>query len=555
MNQERLEKLLDAYFDEALTDSERAELEYLLLSSPAARDLFWQRARFHALLRRYGMEYWGSRLAEQFAAEAKTTRERAARGTDWRERLRILWGWFGPGFRWAAAVGMALGVLLTVWLWPRSVERPLPETAPVAEVEPAEFEPRVAQLVRAVGVEWADPAAALLPGTVLKAGTLNLKRGWVEVEFYRGARVVIEGPAEFELISDLEARCRSGKIRVEVPPPAHGFKVLSPQLNVVDVGTSFGMEVRQGGEAEVHVFEGRVEMANPTAPHDARALERGQTVRVSATGQVQPVGSAAATYVSLEDVERWFRAELRQRYRTWLESRQGVILDPTLLLYYDFEGLSANARLLPNRAPQAPVESHGTIIGCQRAQGRWPEKGALDFKQFGDRIRFALPGRFESLTCLAWVRVDGLSHRLNALMMAGKARAGEPQWQLEQDGRLLFGKRILDGWGEDHMENYKTDPLLTPEHMGLWMQVAVVYDGPAREARHYLNGREVSSHPLVQPLALVLEAMEIGNWTPQVGQPMEPIRSFNGRMDEFAMFSRALSGDEIQQAYALGRQL
>lgn len=549
MNHERLEKLLDAYFDEALTQAERAELEFLLLSSPAARELFWYRARFHALLRRYGMEHWGSRLAEQFGPAAEAVRSRAERRRDWRERLRIIWGWFTPGLRWAVAGGLALA--LAVGLWLRPDRRPEPQPASVTQAPTPVFQPPVAQLVRAVGVEWADPERAYSPGAVLTAGPLHLTRGVIELGFYRGARVVIEGPAEFELVSDMEARCRRGRMWVEVPPPASGFRILSPTVQVVDVGTSFGLDLRTDGQAEIHVFQGQITMAQAVGPAEPRPVREGESVRISATGQVLPLQEYGASFVSLEDIAQQALAQMQERYRAWREHLPARLADPALILFYDFEVPGASVRTLPNRVPNAPHESHGTIIGCQWTQGRWPGKGALDFKQFGDRIRFALPGSHPSLSCLAWVRVDGLSHNLNALMMSGKARAGEPQWQLEQDGRLLFGKRILDGWGEDHMENYKTAPLLTPEDMGLWMQLAVVYDGNARLVRHYLNGREVSAHPLVQPLALILEAMEIGNWTPQVGQPIEPIRNFNGRVDEFAIYARPLAAEEIHTNYRL----
>jgi hypothetical protein len=52
---------------------------------------------------------------------------------------------------------------------------------------------------------------------------------------------------------------------------------------------------------------------------------------------------------------------------------------------------------------------------------------------------------------------------------------------------------------------------------------------------------------------LVTKSLEIGNWTPVSGEPMEPIRNFNGLMDEFAIFSRALSAEEMQRFYAAGR--
>lgn len=554
MNDARLERLLDAYFDEQLSEAERGELEYLLLSSPQARQLFWKRARFHSLLRRYGTEYWGKWLAEKYSSDEAggVPHQQDNPRTKKFGEIWILPDWFFPGFRWVISGAAAALVLLATLIW----LRPAPQKLATPSIEKESvFQPAVAALVRAVGVEWATETNRYSSGAVLTAGSLKLTRGLIELEFYRGARVVIEGPAEFELVSDMEARCLSGKIRVEVPPPAHGFKVLSPNLEVVDVGTSFGLEVRSDGQADIHVFEGEVKMASPSTPETQQPLTEGQSAQVSRSGEIRSVQLAATDFVSLEDIELQYTIAMQQRYRDWQAHATRLKQDPSLLIYYDFEGQHSTPRTLANHAINAPTESHGTVIGCQWTEGRWPGKGALDFKQFGDRVRFTMPGRFSSLTCLAWVRVDGLSHSLNALLMSGKARAGEPQWQLKQTGSMLFGKRILDGWGSDHIEGHESIPVLTPEQMGLWMHLGVAYDLTSRTVRYYLNGEEVSHQTIKSSLLVSLETMEIGNWTPQIGQPIEPTRNFNGRMDEFAVFGRSLSAEEIRGIYEIGRPL
>lgn len=43
MESERLEFLLNRYFDQALLPEEKAEFEQTLLSSADARELFWER--------------------------------------------------------------------------------------------------------------------------------------------------------------------------------------------------------------------------------------------------------------------------------------------------------------------------------------------------------------------------------------------------------------------------------------------------------------------------------------------------------------------------------
>ena len=54
-------------------------------------------------------------------------------------------------------------------------------------------------------------------GATLEPGWVRLKSGMVAIDFFSGARVLIEGPAEFELRSGTEAFCQSGRLRAEVP--------------------------------------------------------------------------------------------------------------------------------------------------------------------------------------------------------------------------------------------------------------------------------------------------------------------------------------------------
>jgi FecR-like protein len=69
-----------------------------------------------------------------------------------------------------------------------------------------------------------------------------------------GARMVIEGPTELQRVSPMEAVCPTGRMVIEVPPPARGFHLETPQLNVADLGTSFGVDATRG-QTEVHLFK------------------------------------------------------------------------------------------------------------------------------------------------------------------------------------------------------------------------------------------------------------------------------------------------------------
>jgi len=50
MKPDRLEELLQRYIDRRLTPPERVELEQELLSSPAARRVFWQQLHLEGIL-------------------------------------------------------------------------------------------------------------------------------------------------------------------------------------------------------------------------------------------------------------------------------------------------------------------------------------------------------------------------------------------------------------------------------------------------------------------------------------------------------------------------
>ena len=133
----------------------------------------------------------------------------------------------------------------------------------------------------------------------------------------RGARVVLEGPAEFQVVSDMEAVCGLGKLRVDVPPSAHGFKVLAPNAQVVDLGTAFGMQVRADGQSDMQVLEGQVKMADKASP--LRNFNQGQAVHVDGSGQMNEVAPDGKTYLSPAEVERRVNDESRRQFQGWRE--------------------------------------------------------------------------------------------------------------------------------------------------------------------------------------------------------------------------------------------
>jgi hypothetical protein len=115
----------------------------------------------------------------------------------------------------------------------------------------------VGRLAVANNCQWVgDPPSRI--GDRLKDRTLALRKGVVELKLDRGATVVIEGPAEFEVRSPNGGYLRRGKLVATVPLRAAGFTIQTDTVAVVDFGTEFGVKVDERERTEVQVFEGSV---------------------------------------------------------------------------------------------------------------------------------------------------------------------------------------------------------------------------------------------------------------------------------------------------------
>jgi len=188
----------------------------------------------------------------------------------------------------------------------------------------------VAVLTRGVNLEW--ESAAITPGTPLSPGLLKLKSGIAQIEFYQGARVLIEGPAELQLISSGEATCTRGKLSANVPPQAKGFRINTPKGTIVDLGTEFGLDVSDAS-AEVHVFKGEVELHQ--AAESMKSLKEGQAMAFAAESQMLPAN--LSNFASLSDLDSRTAVSDRTQLDRWRAASDQLNADPALKLHFNFQ--------------------------------------------------------------------------------------------------------------------------------------------------------------------------------------------------------------------------
>lgn len=492
--------LIQHYLEGTLSSAEAGELHVLLQNNPLLGEKLLQHFEMDAMLR--------------------ATKPLAAAGEGLRPTLLPKRRFTFATVSSVAALAACL-VLAGTW-----VVLSLPKQA--AE----DFTASVAVLTRGVNLEW--ESAAITPGTPLSPGWLRLKSGIAQIEFYQGARVVMEGPAELRLVSSGEAVCNRGKLSAHVPPQAKGFRIQTPKGSIVDLGTEFGLEVR-GDDAEVHVFKGEVELHSPSAP--VIALKEGQAAALAEKRSATLVAKAA-NFVSLDEFDSRAESSNRAQFERWRVAAAKLDNDSALRLRFDFQDDDSH-RVLRNHAPGG---EDGSIVGASWTTGRWPGKGALEFRHISDRVRLSAPAEVKALTMAVWVRVNGLDRYFNSLFMSEGWSDRKIHWQIVRDGRIRLG--IAGAPGKDP-QDCDSEVFFTPDRLGRWTHLAVVFDPQARQVRHYANGEIIAQIPLQDASPLKPGIAELGNWNDRRTTGVA-IRHLSGTMDEFALWDRVLSHEEIR---------
>ena len=529
MNNQERNELIDALIEGDISEADFVRLEAEFTIDPEARQAYYDRLTLSAML---------TTVANAPSQPVRKSVAPASRR------------WI-PVFAAMAATIVAL-LAVTGILWK---SRPNDALAGVPTEQKASG---FAVLAGQADAVWANETS-LADGALLPAGTLSLASGVAQIELFSGVTVIVEGAAEFEILSPMEMSVKRGKVRARVPEPAHGFRIHTAEGEVVDLGTEFALNISDH-ESEVHVLDGEVEWH----PHSEamRRMEKGEALRWGAGGKGADLTADAANFIGITEMREKLAATRKARRDEWQLFSDNLRRDPRLVAYYQMR--STDTRRLPNQAvSDTSMLSEGAIVAAARAEDRWGmTNGALDFSPAGSRVRVNVPGEFRSITLLSWVKINSLDRWYNSLFLTDGARLNQPHWQIMDDGRLFFSVKKREGWDPKNRlkdkHHFMSPPFWNPSLSGQWLMIATTYDVDARKVTHYLNG-QVLSLEAVPPEYLVegvtIGAASICNWSEPVYRTDAhfAVRNLNGSMDEFAIFAAALTPDEIANIYNHGK--
>lgn len=477
-----LEKLIEGYLRGTLTAEDVVVLNAMLLADEGARREFTEMLNLDSAL-------------AAMAAGWTESGERERRGHWVRRRAGVL-----------VAVAASVAVMVGVGWWWRGAGA-------------------FATVVKDAGVE------ELSVGARLSGQRYALRAGALELVTARGARVVIEAPAEFHFESAQRLHMGRGRLSADVPPGAKGFTVVTPTGDAVDLGTQFGVDVPASGAAEIHVFAGEV-VAKASGEGKGKSLRGGDAVAMHpGVSDARELRSSA--FIQLDEVNG-LAAGLAAGQRGRAEMALAALRrDPALIALLDFEG----------GEPQPGV--------YRTVQGRWPGSRAPEFVDAGDHLKLNAGGDrdWPQVTLAVWVRLDRLGAPYQSLLHTdgwSENNPGQVHWMVTKETTMrlaLIGNTLAPGFEVASGFPESVTPVL-PEQ-GRWVHLAAVYDSVRGTACFYLNGRldresrQMTAHPAR------LGAARIGNWDRED-------RKLSGRVDELLVLGRAMSEEEVRGLFEAG---
>ncbi len=518
-----LESLLSSLFEGELSAEQQRSLEALMKTDAKARALYLDYCEMHALLQ------WehGVLGAEKNLLTAASPRIVAHKSSVWRLWLPL-----------AAAALVAAALLLSFMK-----DSPVPEEAQT-EIRAGEFVARVTGLKDS---QFAGSPAAFQTGSALQHGQrVELASGFAEITFDSGAQVLLEGPAALDVNSAWDAVLVRGSLKASVPTEAIGFRVSSPSVDVVDLGTEFSMVAEEGGATEVFVLKGSVQ-AGPVGNKGAggaKVLLKEKEARRFARSGVSDVADRE------RKAKRWAGSVKLERLSA-----------PTELVHWSFDETSGKV---------AKAEIGGKVGGAFDAhfkspvdaaslhgEGRWKQALKLDSDAFA-RVPFPGISNYSARSVAFWVKIPqdaplNGGETVLAWSRKERKRAGMREVQIGWNSNASHGS--LGTLRTEIGRSFVTGS--TSLRDGKWHHIAVTFmpgklPGDPVHVSQYVDGRldGITSARFKDRRGadITEENEELPGEMLFVGSGAKPQQSkFRGGLDELYLVDRVLTPQEILQ--------
>lgn len=535
-SRKRLETLTSLYLDDGLDLEQKAELESLLANDEEAASVHIQLLTVHSDLGLLTPSECTKPPAGN-ACDADSNAKIQARVT----RTPASNSWVRYAIVGAAASLLTFAVLYNLRPSSSGIDSQLASSSSKEKAGQKD----VARIIRKVDCDWEGDRWGVVSSASFEPGqTLSMARGLMELEFGSGARVTLEGPASFTVDTAMSGTLSYGKLTAEVPEQAHGFTIMTPGGETIDLGTKFGLLVKRNGATETHVFEGEVIVQPQGTGED-------EQVRLTTDMAIRQ-GVDPTKMSSLDSIRsRFISLDLENK------STQVPPVDRKLALWF-----AADQQIQIDENGRVSAWGDLSTVGNDKSQNAWQvvptqrpmwvEKstGGLPAVRFtGNSIMVTEPVGFGSSHSVAVVfRIDAEAIEKQGLTKAGRQilnMNGPPHLTLRVDARGRLLSQAYPGYSRND-ELKKTGIMVgvtsTRQKLTDAPVVALsIYDPNEKQTRLYLNG-VLQQRTIAPDLGSTHSPRHIG------GPYMHAPKSyFLGDISELMAFDAGLTDEEAEK--------
>ncbi|MCP4613586.1 MAG: LamG domain-containing protein, partial [Planctomycetes bacterium] len=236
------------------------------------------------------------------------------------------------------------------------------------------------------------------------------------------------------------------------------------------------------------------------------------------------------SYAGMIDDVRVYNQALSSAEVSELAGKTG---DPSLVIYYSFDEVGDIV------ADQSGKGHDGVVVGDVTAEAEGMYGGAANFANGGflDLDGPSIPAEdipTSAMTLAAWIKIanTGGDHEIFS------ARASDESWLIHPEPKSSGDIRwLLRSYGGTTIFQIRAGAVTWDE----WLHFAGTYDKDSAKAALYINGELIEEMDVDNPADIA------GDWGlgARVGKTIDDGRPYTGLMDEFRMYTRALSQDEV----------
>jgi hypothetical protein len=392
--------------------------------------------------------------------------------------------------------------------------------------------------------------------SALNQGLYELKSGFIELEFKNNARILMEGPATFSIEDELNVKLTEGKIRAVIPQMAHGFTIHTEDANFVDLGTEFFVSANPAKKlSQVDVLSGEVNVVEPASQELLKNLKYRQSAQFD-SGILKKSAFSNKADLPIPGQLSTLR---------WLDRAKELASDPSLIAYFPMLGWDSDKIDVPANSTNFPEEffmektldwqrlrnfasnpraSHGVKSLASWSSGRWPKKYSQDFSSPFARIDFEIYGSFEEMTIGAWVNINQQPNELTSILSSdGWVTPGKVHFKTNRAGGLHCSMPSINSLPTEYASTVV---------LNRWIFVSVQIQTNEAGTTSLCRANGLKTSLMKGPITKIEPGkVKMGNWYDDNLNKFE--RNLCGKIDEFMIWDRCLSTEEIKGLYEAGK--